>query len=187
MPTDKGRTATGPSAPKKSEEDLERAKSAIASETDAARDQMRQAGDRLRDEASNIANRAKGVISGQAQEGKETVASGMNDFAAAVRRASDELGERDQSMAASLVREVAGGLEDASRAIHGRSVGDLTRSVGDFARRQPTAFLLGATVAGIALGRFIKATEERSEDGHTAGGGAGGGYPGDHPNQRRLP
>jgi hypothetical protein len=165
---------TGQSEPNKNEEGFERAKSAITTEAHAAEVQVR-AGKRLREEASNIASKAKNAVGERAHEGKETVAFGMSDFAAAVRRASDELGERDQSIAADLVREVAAGLEDASRAIHGRSVGDLTRSITDFARRQPTAFLLGATVAGIALGRFIKATEGRQNgDSATSAAGVGG-------------
>jgi hypothetical protein len=171
---------TSPTASNKAEKDFERAKTAIANEVDAAKEQTRQTGERLREEASNIASKAKDAVSERAHEGKETVAASMTDFAAAVRKASDELGERDQSMAASLVREVASGLEDASRAIHGRSVGELTRSVSSFARRQPAAFLLGATAAGIALGRFVKATEDRHDDGdrNAAGQNAGSaGYP----------
>jgi hypothetical protein len=156
---------TSPTASKKVEAVFDRAKTAVAREADAAKDEIHQAGERLREEASNIASKAKEAVSDRAQEGKETVAASITDFAAAVKRASDELGERDQSMAANLVREVASGLEQASRAIHGRSVGDLTRSVNDFARRQPAAFLLGATVAGIALGRFVKATEDRGNEG----------------------
>jgi hypothetical protein len=180
MPSPDTRT-TGPTKP---QEDLERAERADSREADAAKE--KQAGDRLRDEASSIAGRAKDAVSERAHEGKETVASGMSDFAAAVRKASDELGERDQSMAANLVREMASGLEDASRAIHGRTVGDLTRSMSDFARRQPAAFLLGATVAGIALGRFVKATEDRQDDHDTTGGEAGAGSSGATPTSGGL-
>lgn len=148
----------------KPDRDLERIKGTVKKESDAAKEQLSGAATHIREEASKIAEKAKDVVSERADESKETVASSMTDFAAAVRRASDELGQRDQSMAANLVREVASGLEDASRTIRGRSLGDLTRSVSDFARRQPAAFLLGATVAGIALGRFVKATDERDDN-----------------------
>src|SRR3546814_8212169 len=97
---------------------------------------------------------------------KEAVAGGMDDFAAAVRKASDELGERDRSMAANMVREVANGLEQASRSVHGQSLQDVTRSVADFARQQPTTFLVGAALAGLALGRFVRASGEH-EGAHT--------------------
>ena len=65
----------------------------------------------------------------EAEKGKEAAAAGLDDFAAAVRKASDELGSRDQSMASHLVREVAGGLEQASRTIHGKDIGEFTQSV----------------------------------------------------------
>src|SRR3546814_1701508 len=98
---------------------------------------------------------------------KEAVAGGMDDFAAAVRKASDELGERDRSMAANMVREVARGLEQASRSVHGQSLQDLTRSVATFDRRQPTTFLVGEELDGLAIGRFVRAY-----------GGDGGGHAG---------
>jgi hypothetical protein len=148
-------------APAKVDRDLERAKSAVESEVEAAKGKLNQAGESLRSTASDAVEKTKTVVSDQAEGGKDAVAASMHDFASAVRKASDELGSRDQSMAANLVREVASGLEDASRSLQGSSIGDLTRSVSDFARRQPSAFLIGAAVAGIALGRFVKATDER--------------------------
>lgn len=153
----------------KAHKDLQDVQDAVKNEAAAAHEAVRKTGDRIRSEASDIADKAKDAVSARANEGKETVAAGMTDFAAAVRKASDELGERDQSMAANLVREVAGGLEDAANSIKGQSIQDMTRSVTAFARRQPTAFLLGAAIAGMALGRFAKATEDRPvEDGSGA-------------------
>ncbi|HEY9058724.1 MAG TPA: hypothetical protein VIN77_16380 [Aurantimonas sp.] len=165
-----------PSLPGKAEDDKRRAADAIGRETQSARDEATKTGQRIRDEASGLAEKAKERAGESADQGKEAVAGSMEDFAAAVRKASDELGDRDQSMAANVVREVASGLEDASRSLHGRSVQDLTRSVAGFARRQPTAFLVGAALAGVALGRFARASSEHehyddrdSYDSSTAG------------------
>ncbi len=153
-----------PSLPAKAEDDKNRAADAIDRETRSVRDEAAKAGQSIRDEASDLAEKAKQRASESADQGKEAVAGSMDDFAAAVRKASDELGDRDQSMAAKVVREVASGLEDASRSLHGRSVQDLTRSVAGFARRQPTAFLVGAALAGVALGRFARASSEHEHD-----------------------
>jgi len=158
MTTDRPHQAKSDSQAKR---DLERAKGAVEREVETAKDKLNEAGERMRSTASDAVEKTKSAVSDQADKGKDAVASSMSDFASAVRKASDELGHRDQSLAASLVREVAGGLEDASRSLHGQSIGELTRSVSDFARRQPSAFLVGAAVAGIALGRFVKASEER--------------------------
>lgn len=149
-------------APDKAREDLDAARNRAGREAGAAREEAQKLGETVREQAQDFAGKAKDRVYEEAETGKETVAGGLDDFAAAVRKASDELGDRDQSMASKLVREVAGGLEDASRSIHGRSIEDLTRSVTGFARRRPTTFLVGAALAGVALGRFARASGEHT-------------------------
>lgn len=102
----------------------------------------------------------------QADETISVAASSLEDFTAAIRKASDELGERDQSMAANLLRQAATGLEDASAAIQGKSLSEITHSLTHFARRQPAAFLIGAALAGVALGRFARASSDHSDAEH---------------------
>ncbi|WP_058601113.1 hypothetical protein [Aureimonas ureilytica] len=132
-------------------------------EGQSARNEASQASASLRDEASSLMSEARSKAYGTAESGKAAAASSLEDFSAAIRKASDELGERDQSMAANLVRQVAGGLEQASGALKGRDLQDVTRSVADFARRQPAAFLIGATLAGVALGRFARASGDHAD------------------------
>ncbi|MER0240099.1 hypothetical protein [Fulvimarina sp. MAC8] len=148
----------------RSESDHHQADEAIRRETDAAKAEAKKSSDAIRDRAAEFSGQAKDRANKEAERGKESVAGGMNDFAAAVKKAADELGERDQSMGANVMREVASGLEDASRSLKGNSVQDLTRSVADFARRQPTAFLVGAALAGVALGRFARSSSEHDHD-----------------------
>jgi hypothetical protein len=42
-----------------------------------------------------------------------------------------------------------------------RSVRELVDETNDFARREPALFFAGAIVAGIALSRFLRSSEER--------------------------
>jgi vacuolar-type H+-ATPase subunit H len=153
---------TNKPAPDKARDDLNTARDRAGREAGAAREEAQKLGEKVSQQAGDFAEKAKERAYDEAETGKETVAGGLDDFAAAVRRASDELGDRDQSMASRLVREVAGGLEDASRSIHGRSIEEMTRSVASFARRRPSTFLAGAALAGIALGRFARASGEHS-------------------------
>lgn len=148
--------ATSPGA------DGERAKGAIGREAEAAKAELGSATQQVKDGAASLAATAREKASESVEAGKSQLTSSLGDFAAAVRKASDELGERDQSMAAGLVREVANGLEQATGSIEGRSIQDITRSVAAFARRQPTTFLVGAALAGIALGRFARASGEHA-------------------------
>lgn len=144
-------------------------KNVAARETSSMRAQAGLATDAVRDGAADLAASAKERAVEEAERGKEAVSSGLDDFAAAIRKASEELGNRDQSMASNLVREVASGLEQATGSIKGKSIQDLTQSVAGFARRQPTAFLVGAALAGVALGRFARASSG-AETMHRGGG-----------------
>ena len=91
--------------------------------------------------------------------------SSLTDFADAVRKAADKLGERDQGVAARLVGQAADGLEQAANSVSGASFDDMMGSVQRFARTNPAAFVGVAVLAGIALGRFAKASGERSDGG----------------------
>ncbi|MCP1200164.1 hypothetical protein [Notoacmeibacter sp. MSK16QG-6] len=142
----------------KAKADAAGVKQAAQREADAASHQASRAASDMKAEASNMAEKAKQEGLHQAERGKDAAASTVGDFAASVRAAADKLGERDQSMSASLVREAARGLEDVSGAISGRSVGEIVNSVSGFARSQPTAFLVGAALTGVALGRFARSS-----------------------------
>ncbi|MEX6506355.1 hypothetical protein [Jiella sp. M17.18] len=155
----------------KARDDLSKTSDRLGQEAGSARHEAKAAADSARHQAENLAGTAKERAYEGADQGKETVAGSLDDFAAAIGKAADELGERDQSMAASLVREMATGLGDASRSIHGRSVDEIVRSVAGFARSRPTTFLVGAALAGVALGRFARASGEHEHGGY-AGSGA---------------
>lgn len=168
----------------------ETASDRLAREAASARDKVSQASETIQSQAAGLASSAASTIKDKAREGAEfgrqQAASSIGDFAAAIRKASDELGSRDQSMVAGLVREVASGLEQVSHSIEGQSVQDLTRSVAGFARRQPTAFLVGAALAGIALGRFARASSEHAQSYDQGSGvyGQGSGASGPRPGGR---
>ena len=160
--------------PGKAHDDLDRTKDRVQEEAQSAKDEVRKAADNVRDTASDLSDKARAKAREKGEEGKEQVAGGLDDFAAAVRKASDELGSRDQSMASNLVREVAGGLEHASRTIHGKDVGELTQSVARFARERPATFLVGAALAGLALGRFARSSGEHDVHDYAGSNDVGG-------------
>jgi len=151
-----------PGASARFDDDRRTVEGAARNEADSVRAQAGKAGETVKQEASNLASSAKQKAFEGVEQGKSAAASSLSDFTAAIRKASDELGERDQSMAAGLARQAASGLEQAADALNGQSVQDITRSVADFARRQPTAFLVGAALAGVALGRFVRASSDHA-------------------------
>ncbi|WP_152047213.1 hypothetical protein [Aureimonas psammosilenae] len=146
-------------------DDGHRVGDALNREASDAKSAIAGASEDLRKGAADLASTAKQRLADQAEQGKEQASSSLGDFAAAIRKASDELGQRDQSMAAGLVRELATGIEQAAGSIKGQNLQDISRSVTDFARRQPTTFLIGVALAGVALGRFARATGEHGSQG----------------------
>ena len=116
----------------------------------------------VRQEAKNFAStartRAGERVSGEVEGRKQMVTSTLGDFAEAIRRAGDELGQRDQSMAAGLIRQAADGLESVSRNLADKSPEDMLHAVRDYGRRNPAVFIGGAIVVGLLLGRFVRST-----------------------------
>lgn len=135
--------------------------------------QARSATERVRGEARQFADstRQKAVQAVETQQHKLT--GTMGDFADAIRTAGDELTQRNQGFAAQLVRQAADGLEGVSRSLDNRTPGEMLDSVRDFGRRHPMAFIGGAALIGLAVGRFIRASAEPDYDAdsyETAGG-----------------
>lgn len=135
------------------------------SRKEQAKELIGQAGQTLKAEAQSFASVAQDRVRQEAARGAQAGAKTLGDFANAVRRAGDELEQTDQSPASKLVRQAADGLESLSRNLADKEPGDLLNAVRDFGRKNPAAFIGGAVLVGLALGRFARA----SEPAHPAG------------------
>ncbi len=124
-----------------------------------AKQAIGQAGQALKSEAQSFADAAAQRAREEAQRRTETATRTLGDFASAIRKAGDELGQTDQSPAARLVRQAADGLEGLATNLAGKQPEDLLNDVRAFGRRNPIAFIGGAVLVGVALGRFIRASE----------------------------
>jgi hypothetical protein len=140
---------------------VETAADRIEREAGAASAKAKEAVDSIKEEAKSRVDDAKQAFRGAAEEQKNAAATHIHEFARAIRTASEELSQRDQSFAARLVKEAADGLEKVSSSVSGATADDMVHSVSRFARSNPGAFLTGAVLAGVALGRFAKASGER--------------------------
>lgn len=120
----------------------------------------------VKDEASQIAADTKTRASETVAEKQQAVGGALQGFADAIRTASDQLGERDQTQASNLVRQAADGLEGLARNVSDKSAQEMLTAARSFGRSNPTALLIGSVVAGVALGRFLRST---SDTGASAG------------------
>jgi len=119
---------------------------------------VQSAAEGAKEQASQYAAQAKEQAERYAEGQKQAVTQHLDDFAKAVREASETLSRNDQTMASQVVRQAANGLESLSRSISGANLQDLVNSVRDFGRANPIAFIGGAMLAGLALGRFARAS-----------------------------
>lgn len=133
--------------------------------TAKAKQALGQATDTLKQEAQTFASAAQQRARGEVQKHAQTATKTLGDFANAIRRAGDELAQNDQSLGAQLVRQAADGLESLSRNLADKDPEDLLDNVREFGRRNPMAFIGGAVLVGVALGRFIRASDEGGEAG----------------------
>lgn len=129
-----------------------------------ARDRLSHSGEAARHEAGDIADRLKQRARDEAEGRKQGLAESLHVFADTIRDASDDLWERDQSLAARIVRESANGLERISRSLDEHSFADATRGLRSFGREHPVAFVAGGMIAGLALGRMLRASSHHHDD-----------------------
>jgi hypothetical protein len=123
-----------------------------------------QAAEAIKTEAQSFAQTAQERLRTEAQKRTETATRTLGDFAGAIRRAGDELSQNDHSPAARLVGQAADGLERLSLSLADKQPEDLLNSVRDFGRKHPMAFIAGAALVGVALGRFVRASDAEGAD-----------------------
>src|SRR3979490_616560 len=127
------------------------------SSTEVLKDQASEFVDAAKDVASQTTDKFKEIADGQKTAGAEYVGS----LADTMRRAASEF-DNDLPIAGTYIRKAASQVEVVSDSIKKGSFNDFVRGAQGFARRQPTAFLGMAVLAGFGAVRFLKSTAEAS-------------------------
>jgi hypothetical protein len=133
---------------------------------------VREGAREVKEQASTVAESAKHLASqageklvSSVEEQKTAGADFVAGVAGAIRRAANEF-DKDVPQAAQYIRLAADQIGTVSNAFRQRDLNQLVADVQGFARRQPTAFLGAAVLAGFAAVRFLKTS--------TAGANASG-------------
>ena len=118
----------------------------------------------IKSQAADLVDAAKGAASDaserlqrEADTRKSAGAEYVGNLANTLRRAAREF-ESELPIAATYIRKAASQVEDVSDTIQNGSFSDLVRGAQSFARRQPTAFLGLAVLAGFGAIRFLKSS-----------------------------
>src|SRR4030088_2312723 len=121
-------------------------------------DQASEFVDAAKDVASQATDKLKQTVDGQKNAGAEYVGS----LADTMRRAAREF-DSDLPIAGVYIRKAASQIEGVSDSIKAGNFNDLVRGAQSFARRQPTAFLGLAVLAGFGAVRFLKSSADSSD------------------------
>ena len=89
------------------------------------------------------------------EEQKRQLADRVSGMGEALRGAADPLDRSQNGTIARLIEQAAERVETFSRGLHARRWHELIADTEEFARRQPTLFVLSAVGAGFLLGRLL--------------------------------
>ena len=123
--------------------------------------------DSAKDVASQATDKLKQAVDGQ----KSASADYVGSLAGTIRRAAKEF-DSDLPIAGTYIRKAAAQVEGMADSIKTGNFNDLVRGAQSFARRQPTAFLGMAVLAGFGVVRFLKSSAtdaDRSGSQHSSG------------------
>jgi hypothetical protein len=142
--------------------------------TEKAKDLAGDSADALKVHASDLADAAKEVASQATDKLKDAVndrkssgAEYVGTIAETMRRAAREF-DADIPIAGTYIRKAAEQVDNVSQGIKNGNLGDLVQNAQSFARRQPTAFLGIAVLAGFGVVRFLKSSAESSSTSGTS-------------------
>ncbi len=136
----------------------DKAKEMAGSSTDAMKEQASEFVDAAKDVASHASDKFKQAVEGQKTAGAEYVGS----LADTMRRAARAF-DGDLPIAGTYIRKAASQVDNAADTIKTGNFNELVRGAQSFARRQPTAFLGIAVLAGFGVVRFLKSSSNTSD------------------------
>lgn len=111
------------------------------------------------DAAKDMASQAGGKLKDAVQDQKVQGAAYVGNLADTMRRAAREF-DSELPIAGNYIRKAATQVEGVSDSIRHGNFDDLLRNAQSFARRQPTAFLGMAVLAGFGLVRFLNSSSQ---------------------------
>lgn len=129
----------------------------VAKQTVAATAQM--ASEKVREQTGVAKEKVLHRIDAQ----KENAAAKVADIGEAIRDAELSLQEKNHARAAEYVGRIADRVEALAQRVETAHPKDLYRSANEFARRRPKLTVAAMFLGGLALGRFLRASQNHAE------------------------
>lgn len=134
-------------------------KSATEEQLQGAKSALRETGADLSDKAGELAGDAKEAVVRKAEDVKQGLSGGLQALGGAMRAAGDHLSEKGQPGSSRLLDEAASGVERFAQSLENRSLGEILEELRDLGRNNAGGLFAGSLLAGLALGRVLKATD----------------------------
>lgn len=129
---------------------------------ETARSMKEAAGDTgadLSEKAGALAADAKDAALEKAEGAKQGLGEGLKTLGGALRAASDHLSENGQAGTSKLVGEAASGLEHFAGSLENKPLGEVFEDLRNFGRDNKSGLFAGSMLAGLALGRMLRASD----------------------------
>ena len=115
-------------------------------------------GEREKSVIAELVGAARSAAESMLEEQRQQVAEKVSGIAEALRSAANSLEQSQNRALAGYVDQAADQVESISRTLRKRRWNEIVADTEDFARRQPTLFVLGAVATGFLVGRFLWAS-----------------------------
>lgn len=119
-----------------------------------ATEQAANVAQEVKSQARDLVGEARGQVQNQARAGQQKAADGIRALSQELRQMAESGGQ--SGTASEVARQVADRVDGLAGWLGDREPGDLLEEVRSFARRRPGAFLLGAAIAGVVVGRLTR-------------------------------
>ncbi|MEM7687474.1 MAG: hypothetical protein AAF291_00500 [Pseudomonadota bacterium] len=119
----------------------------------------------LKENANKIADSAKKQAEGQARSTRDQAVKAAQSTSSAIETAAQDLREDADTpdWVAGMFGSVAKQISQFAQQADAKEPQDMLRTVQDFGRSNPTAFLAGAAAVGFAAGRVMRAGAEQHD------------------------
>jgi hypothetical protein len=123
-----------------------------------AREQVRQAKDKVMDQARSTIRDARDRAGSTLSQSRQQAAEQIGGIGSAFRRTSETLRQEDQAKFADVADNVARQIDRVADYLRESDGGRIARDVENLARRQPVLAFAGAFAIGVLAARFLKSS-----------------------------
>lgn len=154
---------TGALAPSGRPDLADSARQAARREMEEARERLSAAARRARRDARQARSGLSRLVMDEVDRRKGDLCDSLHGLACSMRRGAEEAARReDAPPPPRLVHQAIDTMEEVARRMRHRSTEDITGAVSRFGRENPAAFVTGALLAGVAIGRFLASSSSGS-------------------------